>query len=594
MVDSGSAAATDESIAGENKLWEAIGASSWCPSRPSLQQVTAFIQENLEKCVNSHQACSSQAEDADDKPRVPDRLLYLGNVDQDNDTGPVLIETNEHPWKDPQSKHYVALSHCWGSQQPIKTTQRTYNKFKESMTWSILPKTFQDAIVVSRSLKIDHIWIDSLCIIQDDPNDWAKQASKMAMIYENAHLTLCATGSPDSQTGLFLERDSVHAIHGARDGHAYTVYVRQMIQHKMFHTLISGQTQQGQRARDLPGQSRGWILQEHLLSRRAVHFTHEELIWDCYTQIVCECQSINQGAAITTFKQDVFWSLHANIDSALSRWYEIIRLYAHRIFTKDSDRLPALSGLARKFEADVGLELGTYYAGLWTYQLLHGLSWSSWIPGRRPVVSDEAFRSNPPSWSWAAVEGSQLNWPNDLEPHDYVAQVLDVATYPSTLDAKGMVSGGRLWIQGALLPLVVSWSDSVMNRPPESALPSPEDYAVAFVEADQSIASPAEEALGHIMPDVILSDDGLASGCTLFFLHLANLHLLSSPPKGIPQGLFLAEVKLDQEIKLPDGIGTTGGQTCARAFRRVGYGGLLSVAGAAALHLCESQIIIVE
>jgi hypothetical protein len=158
-----------------------------------------------------------------------------------------------------------------------------------------------------------------------------------------------------------------------------------------------------------------------------------------------------------------------------------------------------------------------------------------------------------------------------------------------------MAKCGRLWLRGTLLPLIVSWAESVSKGDlAESALPSRDDYVLTLVGGDQSIAIPAEQSVAYIMPDVILSDDGLASGCTLFFLNLANAHLLGSPPEGTPQDLFLAEVNPDQEIKLPDGIGTTGGQTCARAFRRVGYGGLPSVAGAAALHLCESEIIVVE
>lgn len=69
--------------------------------------------------------------------------------------------------------------------------------------WELLPTTFRDAIQVTKGLGIRYLWIDSLCIIQDDDVDWKEESSKMASIYQNSFLTICATAAPDDEAGLW-------------------------------------------------------------------------------------------------------------------------------------------------------------------------------------------------------------------------------------------------------------------------------------------------------------------------------------------------------------------------------------------------------
>lgn len=64
--------------------------------------------------------------------------------------------------------HWVALSHCWGQSSTFKTTSNTLESHKRRLDWEELPKTFRDAICVTRALGVRYLWIDSLCIIQDD------------------------------------------------------------------------------------------------------------------------------------------------------------------------------------------------------------------------------------------------------------------------------------------------------------------------------------------------------------------------------------------------------------------------------------------
>lgn len=101
--------------------------------------------------------------------------------------------------------HYMTLSHCWGSVPLLRHTKLTGPKLRPAMPLEELPQTVRDAIVVVRHLNCQYIWIDSLCIVQDDPEDWNIEASQMYEVYSNAMCNIGATGSSNSSGGLFFE-----------------------------------------------------------------------------------------------------------------------------------------------------------------------------------------------------------------------------------------------------------------------------------------------------------------------------------------------------------------------------------------------------
>ena len=88
--------------------------------------------------------------------------------------------------------NYIALSYCWGGKQSFTATKRTVQDFTDGIPISKLPKTIRDAIVVTQELGLRFIWIDALCIIQDDSEDVAREINNMAQVYRKAHLTLSA------------------------------------------------------------------------------------------------------------------------------------------------------------------------------------------------------------------------------------------------------------------------------------------------------------------------------------------------------------------------------------------------------------------
>jgi hypothetical protein len=119
---------------------------------------------------------------------------------------------------------YAALSHCWGKVQPVRLMKTNVAALKGSIAIASLPKTFQDAIAVTRRLQLRYIWIDSLykpcnpplksflvtqsrCIIQDDPKDWNRESSRMRDVYRNATFCIAATAAEHGGVGLFFDRD---------------------------------------------------------------------------------------------------------------------------------------------------------------------------------------------------------------------------------------------------------------------------------------------------------------------------------------------------------------------------------------------------
>lgn len=163
--------------------------------KDSGQQIKRWMQ----KCVTEHEHCRRYR----DGDFVPTRLLAIGLPDQGRIR---VIETKRHGIKGP----YVTLSHRWGKDPLIKPLEITIKNQKEFMeegiTWDALPENFKQAIEVGRFLRIQYIWIDSLCIIQGKGGDFNAEASLMHQVYRNSYCNIAAADSLDCRGGLFRFR----------------------------------------------------------------------------------------------------------------------------------------------------------------------------------------------------------------------------------------------------------------------------------------------------------------------------------------------------------------------------------------------------
>jgi Heterokaryon incompatibility protein (HET) len=183
-----------------------------------------------------------------------------------------------------ETAQYICLSHCWGSYRPLKLEKATLEVFKSRISWNSLPLTFQDAISFARKLGVKYIWIDSLCIIQDDGDNRERESANMAAIYHGSLLTLAATRAESSSVGMFaripLEFEEHELISGTGlNGVPYSIFVQ----------VDHGHQEDSIPVKEHPLLTRAWVLQERLPSSRVLHFGHFELLWECAEATSCEC-----------------------------------------------------------------------------------------------------------------------------------------------------------------------------------------------------------------------------------------------------------------------------------------------------------------
>lgn len=174
----------------------------------------------LSSCLGYHPSCRRTSSAV-----LPSRVLRI--VDMNH----VYL----HEIADDEAGIYACLSHRWGNQTVLKTTSATLQDYKKNIPWAELPKTFQDAMSFTFRLGIGHLWIDSLCILQDSAEDWRHEGSMMSKIYEGSYVTLAATVAADASEGLFRTSspDSMYQSfdYTRTDGQIYDVKCRSALTH---------------------------------------------------------------------------------------------------------------------------------------------------------------------------------------------------------------------------------------------------------------------------------------------------------------------------------------------------------------------------
>jgi hypothetical protein len=137
---------------------------------PRTEHAIRQIAQWLEQC-SGHSHCN-----AEKITSPPARLLEISDAGFQNELSVRLINAESH------HTPYVCLSHRWGNVTFIQTTRANLAEFKQHIPWRDLTKTFQEAMIITHGLGIRYIWIDSLCVCQDDAADWAREGSNMDSI----------------------------------------------------------------------------------------------------------------------------------------------------------------------------------------------------------------------------------------------------------------------------------------------------------------------------------------------------------------------------------------------------------------------------
>ncbi|KAE9376277.1 HET-domain-containing protein, partial [Stipitochalara longipes BDJ] len=334
----------------------------------------------LNECLEMHEKCREGLGSI--FPLLPTRVIDVGVAT--NTANPKLYTTQKH-----ERAHYVCLSYVWGGEQP-STTKSNIVALAEEISSESLSQTAQDAIRVTRKLGIRYLWIDALCIIQDDDDDKKRELRVMGNIYKDATLTISASSSIGAASG-FAKAEPPQGcelpfyLPDGTMGSVVAVPSQLVIPYFHKPTL----------------HSRGWTFQERMLSRRLLIFVNGELKWQCPSSSLENSYNWESDEWQTTDSEDSFGQAFLQLDFSHqplacfsaqitntdgdSFWADTVKEYSSRIFTKPEDRLPAIAGIIQSLENSCG---DTCVAGLWRSRLAQDLYWersTNW----RPKLKDE-------------------------------------------------------------------------------------------------------------------------------------------------------------------------------------------------------------
>jgi hypothetical protein len=393
----------------------------------------------MEKCRRNHETCNLIR--GYNNP-LPKRVLDIANH-------VFLYESRPG-----EVAPYATLSYCWGKGVPLTTTTRNIAHHRAEIPLSAVPRTLRESIVFAKALGFRYIWIDALCIIQDSEQDWAEQAADMTRIYQGCSINIAVSDAPSSDAGLAvaLDESSLLVVSYNKTGHGSTSIrlATQLSSNRLF--------------------SRGWTLQETLVSVATIQVGWTGMSWVCSTVACTEEDDWKQSSARFTEMSKHPWAVCSLLargslaDSGrswgrtggissggypiqLKHWYWWVADFSRRALTYPGDKLPAIAGIAAQFSSWFDL---TYAAGIWKEDIHVGLCW------RTPILSPGTLvrhTDRGPSWSWVSVDGD-IEFPGMI--HDNYSdtgicttglgdlEVLDVLIDEEYAGTFGRVLSGRI------------------------------------------------------------------------------------------------------------------------------------------------------
>ena len=357
---------------------------------------------------------------------------------------------------------YMTLSHCWENSDFLRLTASTRDRLQKVFTLAELPPNFQDAVMVTRALGINFLWIDALCIIQDSIIDWQHEAALMSQVYPNSICNVSALHAHDSTGGLFFDRETSNIpfctfktcrkFKGKRlYEFVYTNFWSDSIQHA-------------------PLTRCAWVLQERLLAPRVLHFGRRQLLWECNELRACEVYPRGMGDTLDQYttsdqflKKSFTTILQGGLDNSFSsqihgEWNDLVQHYTKCNLTMSKDKLVAISGIVTRLQP---LFKTDYLAGLWRDDLLKQLLWhvESSDEAERFLAGEKRPEYSAPSWSWASIDAPIVPRPHIYGHVDHMATILEAHVTAVTEDITGQIVDGYIRLQASLFPLKVDPSN---------------------------------------------------------------------------------------------------------------------------------------
>ncbi|KAM7213882.1 Heterokaryon incompatibility protein (HET) domain containing protein, partial [Rhypophila decipiens] len=388
-------------------------------------QILLQVRERLVHCFRHHPQCHTQG-----RSNVrPTRFLDVSPSNCPENVKLTHLDTDNR-------RPYVTLSYVWGRDQQTKTTMATRARHECAILMTMLPRTIQGAILFTRLMGVDLLWVDSMCIVQDDPDEVATEIAKMASYYGNSLFTLSVAAAQNCNEG-FLNSPLGQVPRATGWVQLGIPFFISLSNDRGRLTLFLSRDQNYRpKDSDEPIERRAWTLQETLLSRRLVVIEAQSTSWSCLTFSQCAYTTFDLRKEILSLSRisvenrdgtelqqtrdllaspfeikDAYspWQDEEMIESSLCCWFQIVEQYMSRVLSDRGDALNAISGVAQALsngvsDSPLGPDAPKYLAGLW---------WSKYLPLEllwyaKPQDAAE-FRSQnappyiAPSWSWASA-----------------------------------------------------------------------------------------------------------------------------------------------------------------------------------------------
>ncbi|KAI1214282.1 heterokaryon incompatibility protein-domain-containing protein [Annulohypoxylon truncatum] len=414
--------------------------------QPGSPENLALARRWLEECLRSHPNCQTE------QSSMPSRILRVDEIETSGEFD-VFLE-NTHGKVEP----FAALSYCWGGDQACKTTKARMESGELRLPYEKLARSVQDAVKVVPRLGLKYLWVDALCIIQDDENDKIEQIADMPRIYNQACVTIVAAKSDRASSGFLNDIDLIKNTRLA-----VKLPFRCPDQHgtlgSAYITYIEG------RHEPAPIHDRAWTLQERYLSNRFLEFDKTQMRWTCASSgnkdSYCDGWKREGSVEAPTQVIYIYRELQQDLEEMASRgssaewiadwigsrWETIVHHYTPRKLSVLTDRPLAVSGIAQVFASHFRDD---YLAGLWKSTLPSFLCWS--VDRNEHERLPRPVHYQGPSWSWTGVNGPVRFILARACEQDCRAVLLDVDIKLVNAYAKyGSILQGILRLRGRLI-----------------------------------------------------------------------------------------------------------------------------------------------
>ncbi|KAH7401368.1 heterokaryon incompatibility protein-domain-containing protein [Pyrenochaeta sp. MPI-SDFR-AT-0127] len=365
----------------------------------------SFLRSKLNECLAMHTSCRHIP--ITNSSSQPTRLLNL--------RGRTRYQIKLVDMERDSKYSYFTLSHCWGGEPQMKLTRKTEQSLRAGIDSRTLPRTYRQAVEVCRQLDIEYLWIDSLCIFQDNLADWHTQATCMRDIYSYAVCNIAATGASDSTVGLQFDRNplasvpfeivvseqspSLTNVNSKTTNARYTILPSLRYNHDVTHGPLS---------------KRAWVVQERFLSTRIMHFAVSGVYWECTTDLCSDIHPVSLPEVDEIFGEDYFKLKHmlsttidgktlhsqrAWTDELYRAWSSLADKYSECELSFETDKLVALNGIVQKVAQLTGDFL---ICGLWKQYFIPQLLWRT----SHVTIKHRSNSWLAPTWSWASNQTS--------------------------------------------------------------------------------------------------------------------------------------------------------------------------------------------